>query len=122
MVPALAGDEAWAMLGYLGVPFVSVLSPAAVWLVRARGSDFVRDHARQALNLAITLALYNCCAAILAGVLALDTVGVALAIALPVALALWLVALGYLASAARAASRGEFRTLPAWLCATILSR
>jgi uncharacterized Tic20 family protein len=108
------------MLCYLGVPFISALSPAAVWLVRARGSAFVRQHARQALNLAITLVLYNCCAAILAGVLALDTVGVALAIALPVTLALWLIALAHLARAARAASRGEFRELPAWLCATLV--
>jgi uncharacterized Tic20 family protein len=113
------GDEAWAMLGYLGVPFVSILAPLTVFLVRARSSDYVRQHATQALNLSITLVLYNICALILAGMLALDAVGAALAIAVPAALVLWLVTLAYLARAAVRASVGEFYQLPRWLCATI---
>jgi uncharacterized Tic20 family protein len=117
--PARDGDEAWVMLGYLGVPFISVLAPLTVILVRARGSDYVRQHATQALNLAITLALYNLCALIVAAMLALDAVGVALAVAVPAALVLWLVTLGYLVRAAMRASLGEFYRLPRWICATI---
>jgi uncharacterized Tic20 family protein len=117
--PVRDGDEAWAMLSYLGVPFVSILAPLAVILVRARGSDYVRQHATQALNLSITLALYNICALIMAGMLALDAVGVAVAVAVPAALVLWLVTLSYLVRAAMRASIGEFYRLPRWICATI---
>jgi uncharacterized Tic20 family protein len=106
------------MLGYLGVPFVSAAAPLAVYL--ARRSGYARQHARQALNVAVTLALYNLCALILGGMLALDTVGTALLIALPAALVLWGVALAHLARAAAAASLGEFYEVPGWLCATIV--
>jgi uncharacterized Tic20 family protein len=105
-------------VGYLGVPFVSVAAPLAVYA--ARNSPYARAHARQALNLAVTLALYNVCAVIVGTMLALDTVGVALVIALPATLALWLVTLAYLVKAAAAASAGEFYQLPGWLCATIV--
>jgi uncharacterized Tic20 family protein len=117
--PVRDGDEAWAMLGYLGVPFISVLAPLTVILVRARSSDYVRQHATQALNLSITLALYNFCALIVAAMLALDAVGVALAVAVPAALVLWLVTLAHLVRAAMRASLGEFYRLPRWICATI---
>jgi uncharacterized Tic20 family protein len=117
--PVRDGDEAWAMLGYLGVPFISVLAPLTVILVRARSSDYVRQHAIQALNLSITLALYNFCALIVAAMLSLDAVGVALAVAVPAALVLWLVTLAYLVRAAMRASLGGFYRLPRWICATI---
>jgi uncharacterized Tic20 family protein len=107
------------MLGYLGVPFISVLAPLAVFLFRARGSAYVRQHATQALNLSITLLLYNICVLILGGILALDAVGAALMIAVPVALVLWLAALAYLVRAASRASVGGFYPLPRWICATI---
>jgi uncharacterized Tic20 family protein len=107
------------MLGYLGVPFISILAPLTVYLGRARSSGYVRQHARQALNASLTLAIYNICALILAGLLALDAVSVALMITIPLVLALWLVALGYLARAASRASLGGFYRLPGWLCATI---
>jgi uncharacterized Tic20 family protein len=119
VTPHRDGDEAWAAVGYLGVPFVSVLAPLAVYAARARNSGYARAHARQALNLSVTLALYNLCAVIVAAMLALDTIGTALAIALPAVLALWLVTLAYLVKAAAAASAGRFYRLPGWLCATI---
>jgi uncharacterized Tic20 family protein len=117
--PARDGDEAWAMLGYLGVPFMSILAPLTVYLVRARSSDYVRQHATQALNVSITLVLYNVCALILAGMLALDTIGTAVLIAVPLTVVLWLVTLSYLLRAAVQASMGGFYQLPRWLCATI---
>jgi uncharacterized Tic20 family protein len=117
--PARDGDEAWAMIGYLGVPFMSILAPLTVYLVRARSSDYVRQHATQALNVSITLVLYNVCALILAGMLALDTIGTAVLIAVPLTVVLWLVTLSYLLRAAVQASMGGFYQLPRWLCATI---
>jgi uncharacterized Tic20 family protein len=113
------GDEAWAMLGYLGVPFIGVLAPVIVYLLRARTSPYVRRHVTQALNLSITLAMYNICALILAAMLALDAIGAALLIALPVAVALWVITLLYLVRAAVRASLGEYYQLPRWICATI---
>jgi hypothetical protein len=120
--PARDGDEAWAMLAYLGVPFVSVLAPLAVCLLRGRGSAFARRHAVQALNLAITLLLYNICVLIMGVMLSLDSVGVALMIAVPVALVLWLVTLVFLLRAAIRASAGGFYQLPRWMCATIVGK
>jgi len=111
------GDEAWAMAGYLGVPFVSVLAPLAVYAARAPRSTFARAHARQALNLSVTLALYNACALIGGAVLALASVPAALLIALPATLALWLAALACLVRAGAAAGRGRYYQLPGWLCA-----
>ena len=55
----------------------------------------------------------------MAGILALDNVGVALLVAGPVALALWLAALYFLTRAAIKAGRGEFYAMPRWICATI---
>ena len=113
------GDEVWAMLGYLGVPFISIVAPLAVYLTRARRSRFVRQHAAQALNLSITVLLYNLCVLILAGIMAADNAGAALLVAGPVALALWLAALYFLTRAAISAGRGQFYALPRWICATL---
>ncbi len=108
-----------AVLGYLGVPFLSVLGPLAVYLA-GRGEAFTRRHAAQALNLAITVLIYNFCALLMGSVLALDSLSVALTIMIPVTAALWLTALYYLARCALAASQGGFRQVPAWLCATLV--
>lgn len=110
------------MLAYLGVPFISVLAPLAVYLLRARRSAFVRRHAVQGLNLGITLLLYNICVLIMGVMLSLDSVGVALMIAVPVALVLWLVTLVFLIRAAIRASAGGFYQLPRWMCATIVGK
>ena len=108
-----------AVLGYLGVPFLSVLGPLAVYLA-GRDLAFTRRHAAQALNLAITVLIYNFCALLMGGVLALDSLSVALTVMIPATAALWLIALYYLARCALAASRGGFRQVPAWLCATLV--
>jgi uncharacterized Tic20 family protein len=117
--PELAGDERWALLSYLAVPFLTFLVPLAVYLIKMRGSRFVRCQAAQALNLAITVLLYSACVLILGTMLTLDNPGIALLIAVPIAAALWLVALGYVIRAGMAASRGQYFSIPGWICATI---
>jgi uncharacterized Tic20 family protein len=109
-----------AVLSYLGLPFLSFLPALAIYLITLRSSRFTRRHAAQALNLSITLILYNICALILAGLLALDTVSVAVLVTAPLLAVLWIVTLVYLVLAAIAASRGEFYQIPAWLCATLV--
>jgi uncharacterized Tic20 family protein len=109
-----------AVLSYLGIPFLGFLPALAVYLITPRASGFVRRHAAQALNLSITLLLYNISAVILGGLLALDTVTAAVLITVPLLAALWIVTLVYLVLAAVAAGRGEDYRIPGWLCATLL--
>jgi uncharacterized protein len=113
-------DERWAMISYLGVPFLGFLAPLAVYLITLRTSRFARHHATQALNLSITVILYNICAVIAGALLALDSIEAALALMVPLLAGLWTVTLTYLVLAAIAASRGGYYKIPAWLCATLV--
>ncbi len=109
-----------AVLSYLGVPFLGFVPALAVYLITPRASELARRHAAQALNLSITVLLYNVSALILGGLLALDTVTVAVLITIPLLAVLWIVTLVYLVLAALAASRGDDYRIPGWLCATLL--
>lgn len=114
-------DATWAMLAYLGAIFFGPLIPLAVYATRRKRSPFMRYHAARAVNISVTVALYVLCCAILGGLLALDTATAALAVALPLVFALWLVMLKYLIRGVTAAHRGEPFEVPGWLCATIAS-
>src|SRR5579875_1654610 len=114
------GDERWAMLGYLGVPFTGFVLPLVIYLLKRRTSPFVRWHAGQALNLAVTAILYTLSALIVGLMLSLDSVVVALTIMVPVTAILWLISLGYLVRAAVGAGSGQHAAIPGWLCATIV--
>jgi uncharacterized protein len=118
--PAEPGDERLATLSYLGVPFLGPLLPLAVYLLKRRASAYVRNHSAQALNLSITAVLYTVCVLILGTMLALDNIVVALIVVVPLAVALWLITLGYVIVAGSAANRGDYYPVPAWLCATIV--
>ena len=73
------------------------------------------------MNLSLTGALYAVCCLILGGLLSLDSVTVAVGVALPVAVAVWASMLRYLIRGVGAANRGEEYELPDWICAHILS-
>lgn len=121
-VPAAPAAETglrWAMIAYLGVPFFSFLLPLAV-LIRSRKSTRTRAHAVQALNTALTTLMYDISAAIMAGMLALDSPQVAVAVAGSLMAILWTVTLVYLIRAASAAGRGKDCRIPHWLCATLI--
>jgi uncharacterized protein len=118
--PAEPGDERLATLSYLGVPFLGPLVPLAVYLFKGRASAFARSHSAQALNLSVTALLYGVCALILGTMLALDSIVVALIVVVPLAVALWLITLGYVIVAGSAANRGDYYPVPGWLCATIV--
>jgi uncharacterized Tic20 family protein len=118
--PAEPGDERLATLSYLGVPFLGPIVPLAVYLLKRRASGYVRSHSAQALNLSITVLLYTVCALILGTMLTLDSIVVALVVVVPLAVALWLITLGYVIVAGSAANRGDYYPVPAWLCATIV--
>jgi uncharacterized Tic20 family protein len=115
------GDATTATFGYLGAIFLGPVIPLAVYVLRSRRSPFMRYHAATAVNLSLTAALYGLCCLILGGLLLLDSVTVALVVALPVALVIWVSALRYLVGGAIAANRGERSEAPAWICARIVS-
>jgi uncharacterized Tic20 family protein len=116
--PELAGDERLAMVCYLGVPFLGFLVPLVIYITQGRRSGFVRGQAAQALNLSITALLYTVCVLIVGSILALDTIGVALLIGVPLVAALWITTLVYVVRAATAAGHGGYFRIPAWICAT----
>jgi uncharacterized Tic20 family protein len=114
-------DISAATFGYLGAIVLGPVVPVAVYMFRSRRSPFLRYHAAAAVNLSLTAALYAVCCLILGGLLVLDSITVALLVALPVAVAIWAVMLRYLIRGLCAASRGEEYEVPDWICAHIVS-
>jgi uncharacterized Tic20 family protein len=118
--PLEPGAERRAALSYLSVPFLGPVVPMLVFLTRRRSSPFVRSHCVQALNVSLTALIYTFCALILGTMLALDSITVALLLAVPLVAVLWLVTLMYVILAASRAGQGEYFRIPSWLCATIV--
>jgi uncharacterized Tic20 family protein len=110
-----------ATFGYLGAIVLGPVIPLAFYALRARRSPFLRYHAAAAVNLSLTGALYAVCCLILGGLLTLDSITVALLVALPVAVAVWASMLRYLIRGVSAANRGEEFEMPDWICAHIVS-
>ena len=104
------------MLAYLTVPFFGFLAPLAIYLISLRRSRWLRAHAAQAINVWLTGILYDLSALIIGAVFMLDSPRVALAVVVPLVIALWLTTLAFLVRAAARASRGETYTFPRWLC------
>jgi uncharacterized Tic20 family protein len=114
------GDVTWATFGYLGTIFLGPVIPLLVYLIRSGKSPFLRYHAATAANLALTGVLYGLCCVIIGGVLLLDSVTVALVIALPLGFAVWVLLLRNLIRGVIAASRGEDLEVASWICAPLI--
>jgi uncharacterized Tic20 family protein len=112
-------DVTWATFGYLGAIFLGPLIPLVVYLISWRRSPFMRYHAARALNLSLTWTLYGVCCVIIGGLLVLDSLTVALVVALPIAVVLWLAMLKQIIRGVGAAGRGERYEVPSWICARI---
>ena len=115
------GDATSATFGYLGAIVLGPIIPLILYAARSRRSPFMRYHAATAVNLSLTAALYGLCCLILGGLLALDSITVALVVALPVGLVIWASMLRYLIRGATSANRGERCEMPDWICAHIVS-
>ena len=107
-------------LSYAGVIVAGPVVPLVVYLGARRRSPFVRQHAAQALNVALTWLLYAVSGAIIGALLSFSTARAALLVMVPFAVVGWLIMVTYLALAATAASRGGFRQLPAWVCSVLV--
>ena len=110
-----------ATFGYLGAIVLGPVIPLIVYAGWSRRSPFLRYHAATAVNLSLTATLYGLCCLILGGLLALDSITVALVVALPVGLAIWASMLRYLIRGVISANRGERAKMPDWICARIVS-
>jgi hypothetical protein len=117
---AVPPDARWAMLGYLTVPLFGFLVPLAIYLTSLRRSPWLRGHAAQAVNVWLTVTLYELSAAIIGAMLVLDSPRVALTVVVPLVTALLLTALVFLVRAAAAAYRGQSYAFPRWLCTPLV--
>jgi uncharacterized Tic20 family protein len=108
-------EELYGAFGYLGA-ILGPVPPLFVYLSRRHASPFVRWHAAQALNVALTFLLYLLCGAIAGFLLSLDTPKAALWVMVPIAVTGWLITVRHLMRAAAAAARGDFIQIPAWIC------
>ena len=115
------GDVTSATVGYLGVIVLGPVIPLVVYALRARRSPFMRYHAATAVNLSLTAALYGVCCLILGSLLLLDSITVALIVAIPVAFVIWVAMLRALILGVVAANRGGRYEPPGWICARIVS-
>jgi uncharacterized Tic20 family protein len=118
--PATRAEETLSVLAYLGVLALGPLVPLIVCLARRRTSWFVRWHATQALNVALTCLLYAISGAIVGALLAIDSITTALIVMVPVAAAGWLIMAVHLVRGAIIASRGDAYSMPAWICSPLI--
>ncbi len=123
--PVRDGDVTWAVSGYLGAVVLGAVLlgpvvPLIVYLVRGGKSPFLRHHAATAANLALTGTLYALCCLIIGGLLMLDSVTVALVIAVPLGFVLWVLLVWNLIRGATAARRREQLEVAAWICARLV--
>jgi len=113
-------DELRSALSYAGVIVLGPVVPLVIYLSARHGSEFVRQNAAQALNVALTWLLYGVSGAIIGGLLSFSTARGALLVTVPLAVIGWLIMATYLVLAATAASQGGFRKLPAWVCSVLV--
>jgi uncharacterized Tic20 family protein len=118
--PHVRGTEVkLATFGYLGAMILGPVIPLIIYVARIRRRPFLHYHVARALNLSVTGLLYGLCCLILGGLLLLDSLIVALVVAVPIGLGIWLTVVRYLIRGLSAAHRGERYEVPGWICAQI---
>lgn len=66
---------------YTGIPFINIIAPLVIWLIKKEDHPFIDDQGKEAVNYQITLLLYT----ILCIALAFFCIGIFLLIALGIA-------------------------------------
>ncbi|MBN8598797.1 MAG: DUF4870 domain-containing protein [Planctomycetes bacterium] len=98
------------LLAHLGGPIVlPILAAIIMWQMKKGESPFLDDHGREATNFQISMAIY---AAVLIPLLILVTCGIALILAIPAAILLFILNIVGCILAAKAAHRGEYYRYP----------
>ncbi len=57
-IPATQDERTMAMLAHLLGYFVTFIAPLVIYLVKKDESPFIREHAKEALNFQISMAIY----------------------------------------------------------------
>jgi uncharacterized membrane protein len=112
---AVAGYILAAVLSFVPAALICLLCP-----LYRRDAVFLRAHAIQAMNAAFTTLLYTLSSAILAAILALDSLHLGIQAGATAAMFCWLVTFGYLIAAATSAAKGRFYQIPRPLCADLI--
>jgi uncharacterized Tic20 family protein len=113
--PSQSDDRTWAMMSYLLVFVCGILAPLTVYLVKKDQSPFVRYHAAQGINLALTSAIYSISLLVLALLAGAVSHGLGFLLIL-LYIPLGITILVYLIMAAVAANRFEMYQIPNWAC------
>lgn len=109
--PLQRDDNLWAMLAHLTAFIFPFLGPLLILILRGPQSRFVDAHAREALNMHVTLAIESVVAAILAVV----TLGVGLLVIVPLAMLIGLAYTIFTIMATLKANEGQLYRYPAIL-------
>jgi len=113
-------DHLWALLSYLLAFVASFIAPLVIYLVKMNESRYVRYHAAQSLNMAITGGIYAIAGVVFGFILAIVTHGFALLVLVPLFIAYGVAHLVFLILAAIAANRGELYRVPTVICLPIV--
>lgn len=105
-------DHLWGLLSYLLTFVAGVLAPLVIYLIKKDESRYVRYHAAQSLNMAITATIYVIAGGIVSLIVAFATHGYALILIVPIYIAYLMAHLVYLILAAIGANRGEYYKVP----------
>ncbi len=108
-------DHLWGLLAYLLTFVAGFFAPLIVYLVKMNESRYVRYHAAQSLNMAITAYIVSAGGVIIGLILALATRGWALVLVIPLFVAYLIAHLVFLILAAIAANRGEYYRVPTYI-------
>ena len=102
-----------AMLAHLLGLFIGVLGPLIIYMTKKDESAFVEDQGKEAINFHITLIIAYLAASAIWTVFAVITCGFGGLIPIPLAVWIWQIVLGIIASTK--ASKGEYYRYPATL-------
>jgi len=104
-------DQLWAMLAHVSFFFLPLIGPLLVLILRGSQSPFVDAHAREALNLHVTLTIEG----ILAVVAFFMTLGIGILVIVPLAAIIGLVYALFTIMATLKANEGQRYRYPAIL-------
>lgn len=100
-----------AMLAHLLGALLGIIGPLIIYLTKKDDSAYVEDQAKEALNFHITLIIAYVASSVIWTILAIITCGIGGFIPIPVAVWIWQIILGIIASTK--ANQGEWYRYPA---------
>ena len=100
-----------AMLAHLLGALLGIIGPLIIYLTKKDESAYVEDQGKEALNFHITLIIAYLVSSVIYSVISVVTCGIGMFIPIPLAVWIWQIVLGIIASTK--ASKGEWYRYPA---------